>query len=136
MTRDQLNAALDRYGSDLSCWPESLGKDARALMTADAPAAADWEIARRLDDLLAELAGPETVDSALIGRILSRERTRNDEIVLRPTARLAGWASATVAATLIVGFAVGALLPVDDSSDAIAALLFSETTDSIDGELL
>lgn len=136
MTRDELMAALDRYGSDLSRWPDTLGEDARALIASDARAASESEIARRLDGLLSELTAPQAIDSALVGRILSDERTGHGEVVLRPTPRLAGWASAAVAATLMIGFVVGALVPVDDNSDAVAALLFSESAEDLDGELL
>lgn len=134
MTRDQLMAALDRFGGDLSRWPDSDRDDALALIASDAKAASEWEAARRLDGLLAELTTPEKVDAALIGRVLSR-RPQN-EVVLHPTPRLAGWASAAVAATLMIGFVAGVLVPVDQSNDAIAALLFSGDEESVGGELL
>ena len=41
-----------------------------------------------------------------------------------------------MAATLVVGFIAGAVLPADQSSDAIAALLFSGADVDIGGGLL
>jgi hypothetical protein len=83
------------------------------------------------------VTAPEPVDAALIGRIVSRGRTRHSETVLRPTGRLAGWVSAGLAATLMIGFAAGAVVPLDDqSNDAVAELLFSASDEDLDGELL
>ncbi len=136
MTRDQFNAALDRHGGDLSRWPASLRQEAEALIAGDADAASEFETARRLDALLAEAVAPSRVDAALIGRIVSRPGARRSEAVFRPTRRLIGWASAAMAATLVIGFVAGTVLPADQSSDAIAALLFSGAEEDIGGGLL
>jgi anti-sigma factor RsiW len=136
MTRDQFNAALDRHGGDLSRWPASLRQEAEALIAGDAGAASEFETARRLDALLAEAVAPSRVDAALIGRIVSRPGARRSEAVFRPTRRLIGWASAAMAATLVIGFVAGTVLPADQSSDAIAALLFSGAEEDIGGGLL
>ncbi len=136
MTRDQFNAALDRHGGDLSRWPAALRQEAGTLVAGDAGAAADLARAERLDALLAAATAPSPVDAALIGRIVSRPATTHGEAVLRPTRRLIGFAAAAMAATLAVGFIAGALLPADQSSDAIAALLFSGADVDIDGGLL
>ena len=135
MTRDQFNAALDRHGGDLSRWPAQLRQEAETLIAGDAGAAADFARAERLDALLAAATAPSPVDAALIGRIVSPPGPAHGEAVLRPTRRLIGLASAAMAATLVVGFIAGAALPADQSSDAIAALLFSGADVDIGGGL-
>lgn len=136
MTRDEFDAGLDRYGGDLSRWPPALRQQAEALAAADSQAAAALTTAGRLDALLAEVAASEATDAALIGRIVSRGRQTQRETVLKPTRRLAAWAAAGVAATLMAGFIAGALVPADQSNDAIAGLMFSGTVDDISGDLL
>jgi len=136
MTRDQFDAGLDRYGGDLSRWPPALRQQAEALTAADSQAAAALTAARRLDTLLTEVAAPTAADAALIGRIVSRGRQARSETVLKPTRRLAAWATAGVAATLMIGFIAGALIPADQSNDAIAGLMFTGTVDDIGGDLL
>jgi hypothetical protein len=136
MTRDQFEAALDRYGGDLSRWPPMLRADAETLVGTDGEAAAALRAARRLDALLAEATAPATVDAALVGRIVARNRTRHSDIELRPTRRLAFWASTAAILMLVTGFAAGAVIVPDASSDAFAALLFSDGTDDLGGELL
>jgi len=136
MTRDEFDAGLDRYGGDLSRWPPALRQRAEALTAADSQAAAALTTAGRLDTLLAEVTASEATDAALIGRIVSRGRHTQHETVLKPTRRLAAWAAAGVAATLAAGFIAGALVPADQSNDAIAGLMFSGTVDDISGDLL
>jgi hypothetical protein len=136
MTRDEFEAGLDRYGGDLSRWPPALRREAEALAAADGQAAAALDAAKRLDALIAEVAAPETADAALIGRIVSHDRQRRSEAELRPTRRLAAWAVAGAVATLMLGFVAGALIPADQSSDAIAGLMFSGTANDIVGDLL
>ena len=136
MTRDEFDAGLDRYGGDLSRWPPALRQQAEALTADDNQAAAALAAASRLDSLLAEVAASEAADAALIGRIVSRGRQAHGETVLKPTRRLAAWVTAGVAATLMAGFIAGALIPADQSSDAIAGLMFSGTVDDIGGDLL
>lgn len=136
MTRDQFSEALDRYGGDLSRWPPSLAAEAKALVAGDATAAAELDRAKRLDALLADAVAPGAADSALIGRIVSHKKRKNGETVLQPTRRLIGWASAAMVATMAIGFVLGAAIPADQSSDAIAALLFSGAEEDIGGGLL
>lgn len=136
MTRDEFDAGLDRYGGDLSRWPAALREEAAVLTAADADAAAALQAAQRLDALMVQVTAPTPVDAALIGRIVSRSRTGRGETVLRPTGRLAGWVSAGLAATLMIGFAAGTLAPLDQSNDAVAELLFSATDEDLDGDLL
>jgi ferric-dicitrate binding protein FerR (iron transport regulator) len=136
MTLEQFSAALDRFGGDLSRWPPPLRQEAETLIAADPLAARELDRAQQLESLLGEIAAPEPVDAALIGRIVSRNRGRRDKMVLRPTGRLIGWASAAMVATLAIGFVVGTAIPADQSSDAIAALLFSGADEDIGGGLL
>jgi hypothetical protein len=136
MTRDEFDVGLDRYGGDLSRWPPTLRQQAEALTAADSRAAAALATAGRLDSLLSEVAASEAADAALIGRIVAGGRQTQRETVLKPTRRLAAWATAGVAATLMIGFIAGALIPADQSNDAIAGLMFSGTVDDISGDLL
>jgi hypothetical protein len=136
MTREQFSATLDRLGGDLSRWPPQLRQEAETLAATDPTAAGELDRARRLDGLLREMTAPEAVDAALIGRIVSHNRARHVGTVLRPTRRLIGWASAAMLATLAIGFVVGAAVPVDQSDDAIAALLFSGSEEDIGGGVL
>jgi hypothetical protein len=136
MTREQFNAALDRLGGDLSRWPPALRREAEILIAEDSAAAAELDRARRLEGLIMEATAAETVDAALIGRIVSHNRARHDGVVVRPTRRLIGWASAAMVATLAIGFVVGAAVPADQGDGTIAALLFSGSEEDIGGGLL
>lgn len=136
MTRNDLATALDRYGGDLSRWPPELAREAEALVAGDAEAAAALSAAQRLDGLLAEVVAPEAADAAVSGRVVAGKRAGRDEAELRPTRRLAAWASAVAALALMIGFAAGAVMPPDDSSDTIAALIFAGDEPDIGGDLL
>ncbi len=125
MTRDEFKDALDRYGGDLAKWPETLAAAARQHVAGDRGAADDLNQARRLDDLLSAAVGPQHADSALIGRIMSgignghgRDRS------IRPTGRLAAWASAATIVSLALGFMVGIAVPQDIGNDAFAGIMF------------
>jgi len=131
MTRDQFIDELDRYGGDLTRWPPALRQSADVLVAADTGAAAELEAARRLNVLLAEAIVPSQANAALIGRIVSRSGAKREETILRPTRRLAGLASAAMLATLMIGFVAGAVAPVDQDTDTIAALLFSGAEEDI-----
>lgn len=136
MTRDQFSEALDRYGGDLSRWPHSLAEDARVLVAGDAVAAAELSRAQRLDAVLADAVASDSVDAATIGRIVSHKRVKHSETILQPTRRLIGWASAAMVATMAMGFVIGVAVPADQSTDTIAALLFSGSESDIGGDLL
>jgi hypothetical protein len=136
MTREQFNAALDRFGGDLLRWPPQLREEAEALAAADPFAAGELGKAQRLERLLGEIAAPERADAALIGRIVSHNRARHGETVLKPTRRLIGWTSAAMLATLAIGFVVGTAIPADQSDGTIAALLFSGSDEDIGGGVL
>lgn len=136
MTRNEFDTAIDRYGGDLSRWPPELARAAKTFADADAEAAAALRAAQRLDGLLAEVAEPTPADAALIGRIVAHQRANRRETELRPTRRLAAWASAAAALMLMTGFAAGAVVQPDDSSDTIAELMFSGYDEGIGGDFL
>jgi hypothetical protein len=136
MTREEFETALDRYGGDLSRWPPAVRTEAEKLTASDLQAAAALRAAQKLDALVTEIAAPTPADAALIGRIVSHNHSRHRDIELRPTRRLAGWASAAAALMLIAGFAAGAVVAPDTSNDAIAALLFSDESEDYSGEFL
>jgi len=133
MTLDEFGKALDRYGGDLTRWPDALRTDAEALTARDAGAAALVAQATRLDGLLAEAMQPMPVDAALIGRIVAGIDDRvHHEIALRPTPRLAAWAGVAMLAFLSVGYAAGLMLPASQGEDTFAGLMFGSgwTTES------
>jgi hypothetical protein len=127
MTRDEFEASLDRYGPDLSQWPEPLRAPAGDLLAKDAAAARHLADARQLQQILAEAVGTVPVDAALIGRILAGagRRHRAGAIPLRATPRLAALASIGLVAVLAIGFTAGYLQPADDDDMAVAALVFA-----------
>lgn len=142
MTLDELGKALDRYGGDLSRFPDALRAGAEALIAHDAKAAALLAQAARLDGLLADAVQPVPVDTALIGRIVAGIGDGvHREIAVRPTPRLAAWAGAAMLAFLSAGYAAGLMLPASQGEDTFAGLMFgsgwtteSEATDA--GSLL
>lgn len=136
MTRSEFDTALDRYGGDLSRWPPELAREATSLVAGDADAGAALRAAQRLDVLLAEIAAAETADAALVGRIVAHQRANHGETELRPTRRLAAWAIAVAALTLMSGYAAGAVVQPDESSDTIAELMFSGSDEDNSGDLL
>jgi hypothetical protein len=127
MTRQEFEAALDRYGPDLSRWPERLGDEAAALIGHDAAAAGLLADAERLRRILAEAVRPVPVDAALVGTILTRiDRPQQaTAVALRATPRLAAVASIGLIAALAVGFTAGYLQPSDTDDTAVAALVFA-----------
>src|SRR5258708_2163297 len=109
MTRDEFEAALDRYGPDLSRWPGQLGAPATELFAQDAAAARHLADAERLGQVLAEAVQTVPVDAALVGRILASASgsQRAHAAPLRATPRLAALASIGLVAVLAIGFAAG-----------------------------
>ena len=138
MRIDEFEQALDRYGGDVAKWPDGPRADAEALMASDAEAAARAARAARLDGLLAEAVRPAPVDAALIGRIVAGlENGARHDVALRPTPRLAAWATAAMIAFLSAGYAAGLMLPTSQGEDTFAGLMFggdwaadSETADA------
>lgn len=135
MTREEFLAALDRYGGDLQTWPSPLHREAAAVVAQDAEAAAALDRQRRLDGLIAEALTPEPVDAALMGRILAR-RSRAEGETFQPTRRAIGWVAGALAATLVIGFVTGTLVPPDDGGELYAALIFGGSDLGAAGEAL
>jgi hypothetical protein len=74
------------------------------------------------------------VDTALIGRIVaetagSRALVAHD-VTVRPTGRFVAFAGAAMAAFLVTGYAVGVAIPASQGEDAIAGLVFGNSSDT------
>ena len=139
MKIEQLQQALDRYGSDRGRWPEALKADAQALIAGDPGAAKIAETAARLDAVLAESMRPLPVDASFLGRLVAGlgNGAGGHDVTVRPTTRLIAWAGAAMVAFLVTGYAVGLALPVNQGDDTLAGLMFgnsstSDTSDSSD----
>ena len=136
MTRQIFDDALNRYGGDLSRWPEALRNDAQALVASEPGFAAELEALSRLETDIATAIRPRAVDSALVGRIISGtqgEIHTGDE--LHPTGRLAAWAGGATVALFAIGFAFGFTAEQDIGEDSIASLMFGDTFIEENGEL-
>ncbi|MEX0851908.1 MAG: hypothetical protein WD036_01290 [Bauldia sp.] len=131
MNRQSFEEGLSRYGGDLKRWPDELRGEAEALVADDEAAAAMLGAARRLDGMLAAIAAPQPVGSAMLGRIIAGigNGTPHD-LTVRPTGRLFAWASTALAAFLVAGFVAGVALPADQGEDAFAGLMFGTSADS------
>lgn len=102
----RLDAGLDRWGADISAWPAEERGFANALVAVDGEARRRLEAARHVDAALAELMRS---DVALPPRRIRAVRSS-------PT-RIARWGMVGVAASLLIGFAAGSLLPAPDDLD-------------------
>lgn len=131
MRIEDLETALDRYGGDLGRWPAALRAEADALIAANAKAARMAAMAARLDGILADIITPVPVDAAFAGRIVATVNSGGHpqhDVALRPTPRLAAWAGAAVAVFLAAGYVGGLLLPASVGEDALAGLMFGNST--------
>jgi hypothetical protein len=134
MRIEQLEQGLDRYGGDLARWPAAMRAEAEALIASDKRAAKLAATAARVDSALAEAIRPMDVDTALIGRIVaetagSRALVAHD-VTVRPTGRLVAFAGAAMVAFLVTGYAVGVAIPASQGEDAIAGLVFGNSSDT------
>jgi hypothetical protein len=132
---------LDRYGGDLAKWPAELREEAETLVAGNAAAARLLAQSQRLDGLLMAATRPLTMDSAALGKILAvTGNGGHHPVVVRPTGRLIGWASAAMVVWLVAGFAAGLAVPQNSGEDAIAGLVFGSsdnaTSSDVSGELL
>lgn len=128
MTVDDFRDALDRLGSDLARWPETVRREGEALVARDPAAAGLLAEAGRLHDLLGASLAPEPVDAAQVGRILARVREdgAGAERPVRAGSRFYAWAGGGLTACLAAGFIIGHAVPASDGDQAIAELLFSD----------
>jgi hypothetical protein len=134
MRIEQLEQGLDRYGGDLARWPAAMRAEAEALIASDKRAAKLAATAARVESALAEAIRPMEVDTALIGRIVaetagSRALVARD-VTVRPTGRLIAFAGAAMVAFLVTGYAVGLAIPASQGEDAIAGLVFGNSSDT------
>ena len=138
MNRQDFDNALNRFGGNLDRWPNDLRVAARQLAASDPGAASQLAGLRRLEGTITTSLNPQPVDAAFLGRLASRTRGRGStEITLRPTRRLAVWASAATLAVLMIGFVAGVVAPQDLGEDSFAGLMFggSSFEESSEGTL-
>jgi hypothetical protein len=133
MNMDDLQLALDRYGSDFARWPAAERAQAEAIFAANAHAATLLATARRLDRAITAAMEPMALDAAFVGRIVAHvgERAHHD-VAVRATPRLFAWAGVAVVAFLITGFAAGLALPASQGEDAFAGLMFGNSDTASD----
>ncbi|CAN5216278.1 hypothetical protein BH10PSE9_BH10PSE9_23780 [soil metagenome] len=133
MTLNEFEIALGRYGGELARWPEAERGAAEALVAAD-PAAAKLlaqeqqvgSLLRRMHD---ESQAQAPIDSATLGRIIAGIDARaRPQRPLRPTRRLAAFAGAAMAASLMIGYVAGVALPASDGEDTLAGLMFGSSS--------
>ncbi len=131
MTRDDFEHALLLHGSDLATWPDAAG--ARQLLAEDEPARALLDEARRLDFILAEATAYPPLDSASIGRVISRHRRGTAPGPLA-FGRLAA-ATALVASVMVGGFVLGGANAVDAAHADISLVALASGNIDLLGDL-
>jgi hypothetical protein len=139
MNINDFESGLDRYGGDLSRWPQSLRADAEAFVAGNPAAAALARVAGRLERALASAVAPLALDAAFVGGIIGNVGHAAGHGEVRPTRRLVAWAGAAMVAFLVTGYAIGLALPATtttQSDDAIASLLFGDSSSSTTGSAL
>ena len=105
MAHDEIEDALDRYGSDLAAWPDAtLAADARRWAMADRRFRARLDGARALDAGL--LALRDEIDGELAA---TSDRVAAAVLAAVPRQRVSGRRWAMVAAAVLVAAALGAL---------------------------
>ena len=108
MTPDEFAALLDRYGGDLSHWPDQLRAGAEALL-AQGPGEA-WKQYRVAQVVEAALSSkPEAPDQALLNRILARAHTTPAERQITLAVAFSGWQRGLAAASVFMSLAAGLL---------------------------
>lgn len=118
LTLADLEALIDRYGSDPHGWPRGTADSVNALAERDARARDLLKTSRALEADLAEIAAPAPADAALVGRVLQtiRDRQRGDGVSLMTLftpVRMAAFAGAAVGC-IALGATLG--LVIDDTS--------------------
>lgn len=76
-TLAELEALIDRYGSDAHAWPRGSAESVGALVARDDRARRLLDASRSLDADLRTLAAPTPVHSAMVGRIVNGVRERH-----------------------------------------------------------
>jgi len=115
-TLADLEALIDRYGSDAHAWPRGTAESVSALVARDDAARRLLDASRSLDADLRTLAAPTPVHSAMVGRILDGVRERKSAtpgFSLFTPVRMAAFACAAVGCVAL-GATLGLVL--DDPS--------------------
>ncbi len=131
MKVNQFQSLLDARGPDIGRWPEADRLAAEALLDESEAAQAALAEARALHDALASL--PEEPASPLLRSAILDIPEIHDQSPVRPTGELSlrrrgvaiGWTA--IAASAVIGFAVGAWWPSEPSvwqSEDLAVLVF------------
>lgn len=122
-------AALDRHGPRMARWPGAERGAAERLLADSAEARAMLSAAASVDQAVAGLMQPAHPLPPLAGRAASA-RTVRAGVVMPSWPRLAAFGGAALAASLVLGFALGtALPPPDDDDGADAVYLAVNDTD-------
>jgi hypothetical protein len=99
---DAFEDYLDQFGSDVSAWPEPIGRAARNLLAISPTAAAAWQDAKLVDDMLAtRSSGPTAPD--LVSKIKARQQTLAPAAVAAPWFAAGGKALSGLRAGLLCG---------------------------------
>lgn len=109
-------AALDRRGATIWRWPAAERVAAERLIAESADARALLEAAASVDRAVAGLMQPGGPLPPLAGRAASTPKARAG-VVMPSWPRLAAFGGAALAASLVLGFALGIALPPPDDDD-------------------
>ncbi len=109
-------AALDRHGPRMARWPAADRGAAERLLADSAEARALVAAATSVDRAVAGLMQPARPLPPLAGRAKSA-RTVRAGAVMPSWPRLAAFGGAALAASLVLGFALGTALPPPDDDD-------------------
>lgn len=115
-------ALLDRHGGDPARWPAAEREAALALIARDETARHEADCARTLDVLLGEAVATAPVDSATVGRLVSRlhgARPRSAERPLRIgfSRRFAFVGAWTLVMCVALGVGLSIVAPVPTTHD-------------------
>ena len=126
LTLREFALLLDRLGPVLNSWPSAERAAAERLVAADAEAGAMLSAAASVDGALRLLMQNGTAPL----------RTRHRQAAWAPSwRRLAGFGMAALAASLAIGFVVGAALPAPDDDDASGAVFMAVNDTDLGGVL-
>ena len=137
MTIDEFTDNLDRWGSNLGLWPESLRRAGTQLLRESAEARQAHGRAQQIDSLLAtEHRAPPALQGQILAQIAGEDYWQ----------RLADWFAQTfwrpslaAACMLALGFAFGLAGDIEDLTDsdleAVSMLAFFDNYQEIDNAL-
>ena len=96
MTREEFDAALLKWGADLSRWPRELRPSAEALLRKSAAARSLQEEMSRIDNVLEEVVMSDVqagVISAKVQQAISQRKQGKGILDLVPLKHIFGWGS-------------------------------------------